>query len=508
MSIHSIITIARIICGAICLTAASSFSATKTASGTVTDYSLNLYQIAGYHSAGFYWDIYFSTFDGIDNAWPQGFTQNMSGEAAPIVVGMRDYRSDYAIWSRYTSQYYNRGRVNFSFPTLDADGNGFPDALQFDKPTATSMTISLTEWETQNGGYSFEYYGIETGTIYLNRTAGSYQGTVTGVLGNSTFAGYFSIEGGSGNAIYDPAVRSIQFEGNSFSFDVSGTGSSTYNRNSDNQITVAGFNFVTSDGYTRRVNSFILNRSGKYYRGNAVLADGDPKTSYVDFQNCFVEILDNNDEDFDGIPDLSDGSKTPLSFPSGGGGYAGSTFASAYPTSNAFDGNGATAWVSALTSGSAVLGYDFGSGKTLNTITLNQGFPNYTPQVHFATQVQVLGSNDNSTWTELGTFNTVYGNNTLNLTSPGSYRYYVLRALSLPSGYWAVAEVSGSPNPFAKAIYVKEGGTGLRNGSSWENAFASLQEALQASLRWDDEIIMGTGTYLINNKTIKIDGTR
>jgi hypothetical protein len=71
-----------------------------------------------------------------------------------------------------------------------------------------------------------------------------------------------------------------------------------------------------------------------------------------------------------------------------------------------------------------------------------------------------------------------------------------------------VAEVSASPNPFAKTIYVKEGGTGLRNGSSWENAFASLQEALQASLRWDDEIIMGTGTYLINNKTIKIDGTR
>jgi hypothetical protein len=137
-------------------------------------------------------------------------------------------------------------------------------------------------------------------------------------------------------------------------------------------------------------------------------------------------------------------------FPSGGGAYASSTFAPAYPTSNAFDGNGATAWVSALTSGSAVLGYDFGSGKTLNTITLNQGFPNYTPQTHFATQVQVLGSNDNSTWTELGTFNTVYGNNTLNLTSPGSYRFYVLRAMNLPSGYWAVAEVSGSPSPFGR----------------------------------------------------------
>jgi hypothetical protein len=196
-------------------------------------------------------------------------------------------------------------------------------------------------------------------------------------------------------------------------------------------------------------------------------------------------------------------------FPLAGGGLSvPGPFTASFPVSQAFDGNGATAWVSALTSGSAVLGYDFGSGKTLNTITLNQGFPNYTPQVHFATQVQVLGSNDNANWTDLGTFNTVYGNNTLSLTSPGAYRYYVLRALNLPSGYWAVAEVSASPDPFARTIYVKQGGAGLRDGSSWDNAFANLEEAMRASIRWNDEIIMGTGTYQLNGKTIRVDGSR
>jgi len=126
---------------------------------------------------------------------------------------------------------------------------------------------------------------------------------------------------------------------------------------------------------------------------------------------------------------------TSYSFPSGGGGMSvPGPFTASFPVGQAFDGNGATAWVSAQASGPAVLGYDLGSGKTLNTITLNNGFPNYTPQIHFATQVQVLGSNDNANWADLGTFNTVFGNNTLNLSSPGSYRYYVLRALNLPSG--------------------------------------------------------------------------
>ena len=94
----------RIFCCAFCLAAASGFSATKIASGTVTSYSVSLYGISGYHSAGFYWDIYFSTFDGVDNAWPQGFTQNMSGEAAPVRIGESTYRTDYAIYSQYSFQ--------------------------------------------------------------------------------------------------------------------------------------------------------------------------------------------------------------------------------------------------------------------------------------------------------------------------------------------------------------------------------------------------------------------
>ena len=72
--LRNISKVACVICFAICLALDSGNSAPKTASGTVTAYSVSLYGIAGYHSSGFYWDIYFSTFDGIDNAWPQGFS--------------------------------------------------------------------------------------------------------------------------------------------------------------------------------------------------------------------------------------------------------------------------------------------------------------------------------------------------------------------------------------------------------------------------------------------------
>ena len=61
-------------------------------------------------------------------------------------------------------------------------------------------------------------------------------------------------------------------------------------------------------------------------------------------------------------------------FPSGGGGYASTVYAG-YPVTNGFDGNDATAWFSQATGFPHVVGYDFGSGKTLNSITLAQGLP-------------------------------------------------------------------------------------------------------------------------------------
>ena len=180
-------------------------------------------------------------------------------------------------------------------------------------------------------------------------------------------------------------------------------------------------------------------------------------------------------------------------FPSDGGGHA-STEYTGYPVANGFDDNDATAWLSQGAGFPHVLGYDFGSGKTLNSITLTQGLPGYN--TYHATQVQVLGSNDNSTWTDLGTFNNlIFGRNTLTLSALGSYRYYLLKGLAGPTPYWAVTEVSGSPSPFAKTIYVKANATGANNGTSWANAFTSLQSGIDAVSREGDQVWVAAGTY-------------
>ena len=497
----------------------------RTASGTVTSYSLNLYNISGYHyTSYFYFDVYFSTYDGISNAFPQGLGYNESGEVSPTTLAGTQYVSDYAAVRGGDNYYYHRGYLLVNIPLTDSDGNGFPDLLQVNKAAISTVDFSLYQFETSDYGYTYSTSGTDIGEITFTRSAGNYQGTVLGTISNTNFSGSFQAEGGSGNAVYDISARSIRFEGTSFGLGTTGSGTSTFTRINDNQVNVAAFYFYTSDGYRRTVYGFTLNRSGKYYRGNVALADGDPRTSYVDYKDCFIEIYDSNDSDSDGIPDLSDATPLPiptitspttasgtvggsvsyqttatgnptsynlsgtlptgLTFNSSTGlitgiptqsgvftvslsatsgsytgpsvslritipalvgsytsGYAASSQYSAdYTPAKAFDNNANTLWHSVAASFPHTIARDFGSAATIASISLNNGHLN---GVHFATSLQVLGSNDNLVWTTLGTFSSlVAGPNTLSLSSPQTYRYFALKATAGSSTvFWGVREI-------------------------------------------------------------------
>ena len=286
----------------------------KTASGVVTSYSVSLSAFSGYNSGGYYFTMYFSTYDGITNAFPQGLSNNqLSYELMPSTPGSGSYQTDFAVFSTTYGVYYNRGTMSVTLPTTDSDGNGCPDALQVNKSFSSTGSANSTQYVSQDGGFTWTNYGSTSPSFTFNRNAGSPVGTVSGSeysspdRTTSTFSGNFNVEGGTGTATYNPTTKAITFAGNSFSFDTSGTGTSTFTRISDTQVSVAQFNFYTSDGYTRTVKAFTLNRTGNYYRAYPVeLLDGDPSTSFVDFRYCHVEILDSNDTDGDGIPDLSD----------------------------------------------------------------------------------------------------------------------------------------------------------------------------------------------------------
>ena len=508
----------------------------KTASGVVTSYSVLLSEFSGYNSGGYYFTLYSSTYDGITNAFPQGLSNDqLSYELMPSTPGSGSYLTDFAAYSSTYGVYYNRGTITVTLPTTDSDGNGCPDALQVNKSFSNTGSATSTQYVSQDGGFTWSNYGSTSASFTFNRNAGSAFGTVSGSEYSSpdgttsTYTGSYSVQGGTGNATYNTTTKGIIFAGNSFSFDTSGTGTSTYTRISNDQVSVAQFNFYTTDGYTRTVKAFTLNRAGNYYRAYPVeLVDGDPSTSFVDFKYCHLEIYDSNDSDSDGIPDLSDATPEPIPtitspttasgtvggsvtyqatatgnptrynlsgtlptgltfnsstgritgnptqsgvftvslsatsgsytgpsvslritipalvgpFPLGGGSTSGDDdYSPAFASSLAFDGNSATTWHSKGGSFPKVLGYDFGSARTVSSISLNQGWPG--SNTFHATAVEVLGSNDNSSWTSLQTFSSLsFGLNNLTLSSPASYRYYVLKATAGPTSWWCVREAT------------------------------------------------------------------
>ena len=285
----------------------------KSASGTVTSYSVSLSMMSG-NTGGYGFEVYFSTYDGNTNDFPQGlFNNQLSFELMPSTPGSGSYLTDFASYSTTFGVYYSRGTMTVTMPTTDSDNNGCPDALQVNKSFSNTGSVTSTEYDSDDGGYTWYYYGNFSYDFTFSRPLGSPIGSLTGsgydpASGTtSTFYGSYNVEGGTGATTYNPTTRAITFAGNSFSFDASGSGTSTFTRINDNQVYVAQFNFNTSDGDTRTVKAFTLNRTGNYYRAYPVeLLDGDPNTSFVDFRYCHVEILDSNDTDGDGIPDLSD----------------------------------------------------------------------------------------------------------------------------------------------------------------------------------------------------------
>lgn len=478
----------------------------KSASGTVTSYSVSLSMMSG-NTGGYGFEVYFSTYDGNTNAFPQGlFNNQLSFELMPSSPGSGSYLTDFATYSTYYGVYYGRGTMTVNMPTTDADGNGCPDFLQVNKSFSSSGTATSTQYESQDGGYNWYYYGTRYPSFSFSRNAGSSFGEFSGSEYDSssnttsTFSGSYNVEGGTGTATYNPTTRAITFAGNSFSFGTSGTGASTFTRISDTQVSVAQFNFITSDGYTRTVKAFTLNRTGNYYRAYPVeLLDGDPSTSYVDFRYCHVEILDSNDTDSDGIPDLSDassksnqtitfGALTPKA-------YGDSSFAltasasSGLPLSYVSSNTGV-----ATVSGSVVTIVGVGS----TTITASQaGNSSYNAATSVSQGLTVNKASQTISFTTLPA--KTYGDPAFALTGSSTSGLSVSYSSSNPS----VATVSGS------TVTIVSSGTSTitatQSGNSNYNAASSVSQNLSVSqaILSSSSITLTAPSSLVYNGSLK-----
>ena len=295
----------------LCLLITIQFSWAKTAN--VKAYGMQFVMLPTQTSDGSW--VNFTTYDGsTGDPLKDSSTGFISNEFRQQSPGSSIFHADYLSGDLYGIQEY--GTISFNLSNTDSDGNGVPDWLQ--KETAVNLSITgnaYMHWQNPDWGS-----GDSTLSGSFTRTAGQSKGSYTL---NYTISGYsygvLSISGNwyiqhlEGTLTYDNgsfnlAIQSIDSEGIAFTV----SGASTYSSASEDSLTLASTQLSGAVGNIVTKAS-TLQRNGSVFSGTLELVDGEPDTSWVDYEDWYLEIEDSNDADGDNIPDLSDASSAQSS---------------------------------------------------------------------------------------------------------------------------------------------------------------------------------------------------
>ncbi len=248
--------------------------------------------------------LYFTTYDA-SGTYPLNNNGIVSGELKPIEKGSSVFVTDYLAGDSFGI--YEYGTVSLSFPETDSDNNGVPDWLQ--KNMSVNMNVT--------GSSEIHYLatGYSSGNASLNGTFLRSAGLSTGSynitfnipsLGNGTVSGSWYVSYYNGTIEYDDTLFHINAETiNAEGQIVKANGTSEYTVNPDGKLNLAGIN-LDVDGDTVQMQSMLFERSNSSYSVLATAIDGLPETSWADFSQWYIEIIDSNDGDNDGNPDFSD----------------------------------------------------------------------------------------------------------------------------------------------------------------------------------------------------------
>jgi hypothetical protein len=274
--------------------------AKKTAS--IKAYGLQVSLDIGSTSFGDY--LYFTTYDGKTN-YPLNDSNLVSGELKAFNSQSTTYVTDYLV-SGYNGV-NEHGSVSISIPLKDGDSNGVPDWLQknlsanenvtgltnvhYLAPGAYSTNATLTGKFTRSAGYSNGSYALN----YFLPGLGS--ATAKGTW----YVGYYEGKIEYSDSTYAINATTIDSKGN----EIAAAGSSTYSFSNSEILNLGQIN-LNLDGEMIQLSINSLDRNGNTYSGFAEALDGNPATSWADFTDWFIEVTDTNDEDLDGIPDLTD----------------------------------------------------------------------------------------------------------------------------------------------------------------------------------------------------------
>ncbi|MFM7102542.1 MAG: immunoglobulin domain-containing protein, partial [Verrucomicrobiota bacterium] len=194
-----------------------------------------------------------------------------------------------------------------SFSAADADANGVPDFLQVSRETALPFTGTVVP----ELPYPQEAQAVAG---WIRRPAGSAVGTYEARVQDPAF----------GTIVYQGETRVLNFGGTltydrnthaaSFRFELRDddgaviplTAQCQFTVPSEDTLVLPPMTLEISPSESLRMRGCTLVRSGRRYLGGFEFEDGNPLTSWRDHYRWALEIEDPNDEDHDGIPDLSD----------------------------------------------------------------------------------------------------------------------------------------------------------------------------------------------------------
>jgi len=260
-------------------------------------------------SAGFNFEMVFTSYDGgastvLYDTDALGYAR-FSEEVSPSISEPGVYRTDYALY--VNKRYIAAGTISATFPTADLDQNGIADFLQKNKPVNSSVSGKLLR---QMPSLLPEI--PVSGQII--RSAGSSQGaySFTGrdpEIGNVTYRGDLYLVNLLGKLMYNPTNRTVSIEA-----DMDREGGVVVRVSSTLEYLVVDGNTVSfpagkftslnqPDSFTK---AFVLKRTGNRYLGRLEFVDAFRGTSWPDYTAWQIELVDTNDTDRDGIPDLSD----------------------------------------------------------------------------------------------------------------------------------------------------------------------------------------------------------
>jgi hypothetical protein len=260
---------------------------------------------------------YFTTYDGTTNMPLHEMISGValvSGELQPVPGQNNSYRTDYINSNPSLGFGYAYGSMILSIPSNDSDTNSIPDIFQVDKAGTAEYTGTLrsdhpTVSQLTTRGTLTKEAGMLTAvySMTISDASGRVLEQGSGIhLGIGSFTGSVNYSRGATTNTMD-LVLTGSFA-NDFSSEVTiFTASTGFTVPNLNQVSVPAFTARTATGVQVQIAPFILTRQGRKYSGTFQFSDGRLDTAWPDFKEWRLELLDTNDANGNGIPDLSDG---------------------------------------------------------------------------------------------------------------------------------------------------------------------------------------------------------